>query len=77
MLVTVVVLRSFACSVGAGKIVEIESFNFQFVKADFVFPRRVHAHQNSPVLSQDVIDAPDMARIITVQTIIKGDAACV
>jgi hypothetical protein len=55
--------------------VEVETAGNQFFMAHFVFSRGVYAHQDAPVPAQDVVDTPHVTDVITVQTIIIGNAA--
>ena len=75
MFIAVEVLRSFTCLVGAGEMVEIESPGFEVVAADFVFSCGIHAYQDPPVLSQDVVDIPDITGVVAVQTVVESNAA--
>ena len=77
MLVAIVVLRPFPRLVRTRKMGEVKSAGLQLVIADFVLPGRIHAHQDPPVLSQDVVNVPDITCVVAVQPIVKGDAACV
>ena len=75
MFVAIEVLRAFAGFVGTREVVEVESAGLEFAVADLVLSGRIHTDQDPPVLSQDVVDVPDVACVVTVQTVIKGYAA--
>lgn len=75
LLIAVEVDASVAGFVGAGKIVEVKSAGFQFVVADLVLPGGIHAHQDPSVLAKNVVDESDVTDFITVQAIVKCDAA--
>jgi hypothetical protein len=77
MLITVKVLRPFTRGVGAGEVTEIESTPFKLVVADFVLTGGIHAHEYSSVLSQNVVDIPDIGGVVAVQSIIERNAASI
>ena len=77
MFIAIEILGSFARLVNTGKIVEVKSAGLQLVKTHLVLSRWIHAHQDASVLAQDAVDTPDVTGVVTIQTVIEGDAAYV
>jgi hypothetical protein len=75
LIVTIKVLSSVFCAVGAGIVIEVETQTFKLLKPDAVLAPGIQPSEYTPISFQDVVDVPDVIILTAIETIVERGSA--